>query len=61
MRITLSDRTILVNLITHLRRKQVKAFSCGTQIPILLDLSMSGEKFLEITLVRQLPLQSTLE
>jgi hypothetical protein len=45
MRVTLSDRNILVNLLTHLGRKQVKAFSCYTKIPMLLGLSMGGEKF----------------
>ena len=45
MRVTLSERTILVNLLTPLRRKQVEPFSCHTKIPMLLDLSMSGEKF----------------
>ena len=44
MRFTLSDHIILVNLLTHLRRKQVKAFFY-TKIPMLLGLSMGGEKF----------------
>ena len=45
MRVTLSERTILVNLLTPLRRKQVEAFSCYTKTSMLLDLSMSGKKF----------------
>jgi hypothetical protein len=60
MRVTLSDRTILVNLLAPMRRKQVKAFSYYAKIPMLLVLSMSGEKFRDYISSCKLPLQRTL-